>query len=36
MAPRIDVEPIYTALKLSIGENWQLYKATVAEFVLGM
>jgi hypothetical protein len=35
-APRIDLESIYTALKSSIGENWQLYKATVAEFVLGM
>jgi hypothetical protein len=35
-APRIDVEPIYTALKLLIGENWQTYKTTVAEFVLGM
>jgi transcriptional coactivator HFI1/ADA1 len=35
-APRIDVEPIYTALKSAIGEHWQLYKATVAEFVLGM
>ncbi|KAF2670991.1 hypothetical protein BT63DRAFT_453363 [Microthyrium microscopicum] len=35
MAPRIEVEPIYTALKASIGENWPLYKATVAEFVLG-
>jgi hypothetical protein len=35
-AQRIDVEPIYTALKISIGEDWPLYKLTVAEFVLGM
>jgi hypothetical protein len=35
VAPRIDLEPIYTALKLAIGEHWQLYKATVAEFVMG-
>jgi hypothetical protein len=34
-AQRIDVEPIYTALKISIGEDWPLYKLTVAEFVLG-
>jgi hypothetical protein len=36
IAPRIDVEPIYTALKALIGENWQTYKTSVAEFVLGM
>jgi transcriptional coactivator HFI1/ADA1 len=35
-APRIDVEPIYTALKSLIGEHWQIYKTSVAEFVLGM
>jgi hypothetical protein len=35
-APRIDVEPIYTQLKGMIGDNWQLYKQTVAEFVIGM
>jgi hypothetical protein len=34
-APRVDVEPIYTQLKGMIGENWQLYKQTVAEFVIG-
>ena len=35
-APRIDVEPIYTQLKSLIADNWQLYKQTVAEFVIGM
>jgi transcriptional coactivator HFI1/ADA1 len=35
-APRIDVEPIYTALKTAIGNDWPLYKLTIAEFALGM
>jgi hypothetical protein len=33
--PRVDLEEIYTALKASIGDNWQQYKATIAEFVMG-
>ena len=35
-APRIDVEPIYTALKAAIRDDWPLYKLTIAEFALGM
>jgi hypothetical protein len=36
VAPRIDVEPIYTQLKGLISDYWQLYKQTVADFVIGM
>lgn len=33
---RIDLEPLYTALKAAIGsEKWTTYKTAVAEFVLG-
>jgi len=35
VAPRIDVEPIYTQLKGLISDYWQLYKQTVADFVIG-
>jgi transcriptional coactivator HFI1/ADA1 len=35
-APRIDVEPIYTQLKGLISDYWQLYKQTVADFVIGV
>jgi transcriptional coactivator HFI1/ADA1 len=35
-APRIDVEPLYTQLKSAIGDNWPLYKLSVAEFAIGM
>lgn len=33
--PRVDLEPIYTQLKASIGDNWPLYKTSVSEFVMG-
>jgi hypothetical protein len=33
--PRIDVEPIYTALKLAVGEHWPVYKDAVSLFVMG-
>lgn len=33
--PRVDVEPIYTALKASIGDHWATYKDAVSRFVLG-
>lgn len=36
ITPRIDVEPIYTQLKGLIGDNWLLYKQTVADFVIGL
>lgn len=33
---RIDLEPIYTALKASIGaEQWPTYKEAIANFLLG-
>jgi transcriptional coactivator HFI1/ADA1 len=34
--PRIDLEPLYTALKAAIGEHWGIYKETIGLFVLGM
>lgn len=34
--PRIDLEPLYTALKAAIGEHWATYKEAVGLFVLGM
>lgn len=34
--PRIDLEPIYTALKASIGaEQWATYKETITGFLIG-
>jgi transcriptional coactivator HFI1/ADA1 len=34
---RIDLEPLYTALKLAIGlEQWVKYKDATGEFLLGM
>lgn len=34
--PRIDLEPIYTALKSSIGaEQWPAYKDAVTNFLIG-
>ncbi|KAI9788933.1 MAG: transcriptional coactivator hfi1/ADA1 [Peltula sp. TS41687] len=33
--PRIDLEPIYTALKATIGEHWLAYKEAISLFVLG-
>lgn len=33
---RIDLEPIYTALKASIGaEQWPTYKETITNFLIG-
>ncbi|KAF1816140.1 transcriptional co-activator [Eremomyces bilateralis CBS 781.70] len=34
-APRMDLEPIYTALKNTIPEHWTEYKVAVSEFILG-
>ncbi|OMP81489.1 Transcriptional coactivator HFI1/ADA1 [Diplodia seriata] len=34
-APRIDIEPLYTALKAQIGEHWAAYKEAISLFVLG-
>jgi hypothetical protein len=36
IAPRIDVEPIYSALKAAVGRNWNLYRETVGLYLLGM
>lgn len=33
--PRVDLEPIYTQLKASLGDGWTDYKAAVNAFVLG-
>jgi transcriptional coactivator HFI1/ADA1 len=34
--PRIDLEPIYTALKASIGaEQWTVYKEATTNFFIG-
>jgi transcriptional coactivator HFI1/ADA1 len=33
--PRIDVEPLFTALKAAIGEAWPEYKTTLNSFFLG-
>ena len=32
---RIDLEPLYTALKLAIGEHWGTYKECISLFVMG-
>ncbi|KAF2420748.1 hypothetical protein EJ08DRAFT_528526 [Tothia fuscella] len=34
-APRIDYEPLYTALKAGIGENWHLYGESIALYTRG-
>ncbi|KAF2088534.1 hypothetical protein K490DRAFT_19029, partial [Saccharata proteae CBS 121410] len=34
-SPRIDIEPLYTALKGHVGERWTEYKDAVKEFILG-
>ncbi|EON67924.1 hypothetical protein W97_07421 [Coniosporium apollinis CBS 100218] len=34
-APRIDLEPLYTALKSAIGDNWGIYKEATSLFILG-
>ncbi|THY65349.1 putative transcriptional co-activator [Aureobasidium pullulans] len=33
--PRIDTEPMFTALKAAIGESWPEYKTTLSSFFLG-
>ncbi|GAM86624.1 hypothetical protein ANO11243_046390 [Dothideomycetidae sp. 11243] len=33
--PRIDTEPIYTALKAAIGEHWTDYKTALSAFLVG-
>lgn len=33
--PRLDFEPIYTELKLAVGEHWVEYKEAVTLFLLG-
>lgn len=32
---RIDLEPLYTALKIAIGEHWATYKEAISLFVMG-
>ncbi len=32
---RVDIEPLYTALKGAIGNDWSKYKESVSQFVLG-
>jgi transcriptional coactivator HFI1/ADA1 len=32
---RIDLEPLYTALKLAIGDHWGAYKESISLFVMG-
>ena len=33
--PRIDTEPMYTALKAAIGDAWSDYKTAMSDFLLG-
>lgn len=33
--PRIDLEPLYTALKIAIGEHWATYKSAIGLFIMG-
>ncbi len=34
---RIDLEPLYSALKIAVGpEQWVVYKEATAEFLIGM
>lgn len=35
LGQRIDLEPLYTALKSAIGEHWVAYKEAISLFVLG-
>jgi transcriptional coactivator HFI1/ADA1 len=35
-APRVDLEPLYTSLKASIGEFWAEYKEAIGLFVIGI
>ena len=32
---RIDLEPLYTALKAAIGDEWGTYKEAISLFVMG-
>ncbi|KAK8183389.1 putative transcriptional co-activator [Phyllosticta capitalensis] len=34
-APRVDIEPLYTALKSQISEHWATYKEATSLFILG-
>lgn len=34
--PRIDLEPLYMALKAAVGDNWGSYKESISLFVMGM
>lgn len=34
-APRIDLEPLYSALKAAIGDNWPVYKEACALYLSG-
>lgn len=34
-AQRIDLEPLYTNLKVAIGEHWGKYKEAISLFILG-
>ena len=35
-APRVDLEPTYTALKSALGEHFNTYKNAVGQFILGV
>lgn len=35
-APRVDYEPLYSALKAGIGDKWHLYGETLALYMRGM
>ena len=35
IAPRIDLENVYTNLKAAVGEGWPIYKETMSLFVAG-
>lgn len=35
MVARIDLEPLYTALKAGVGEQWGVYKESITLFMLG-
>ena len=35
-AQRVDLEPLYTSLKSTIGEHWAEYKEAINQFLLGM
>lgn len=34
--PRIDLEPLYMAVKSAIGDNWGIYKESIGLFLMGM